>query len=167
MPKIDESKVADILNSLLTENVNRGENLVKNLEKSASEFSKTLDCLDKKVTARAAEVQELTKILTVAPKLGKTLKISTIITSFTVGAALAAMFFSYSISAITYKYIESNSAHRELTQKYIELENYAILLKNKNEALERTLRLTLTPSGREKFTEIFSEELQKIEKESK
>ena len=61
MPKIDENKIADILNSLLTESINRGENLVKNLEKSASEFSKTLDSLDKKVTARAVEVQELVK----------------------------------------------------------------------------------------------------------
>jgi hypothetical protein len=165
MPKIDENKLADILNTLLTDNIKMGSNLVQDLENSVNVFNKNVDSLDKKVTARAEEVKELAKILTVAPKLGKTLKISTIVTSFASGAALAAMFFSYSLSSVTFHFMVANNAQKELTLKYDELENYAILLKNKNEALERTLGLTLTPSGREKFNKLFSEELQKIKEQ--
>ena len=59
----------------------------------------------------------------------------------------------------------ANNAQKELTLKYDELENYAIILKNQNEAYKRSLERTLTSNGRGKFNEIFSEELQKIEKE--
>lgn len=167
MPKIDESKLADILNSILTENINRGENLVKNLEKSASEFSKTLDILDKKVTARAVEVQELVKALNNAPKVSKAIKYQTIFICVLTGIVLASLFFSYSLSTVTYNYVKTNNSYKEFIQKYDELENYAILLKNQNEAYKRTLDKTLTQNGREKFREIYMEELEKIKEESK
>lgn len=165
MPKIDESKIADILNSLLTDNILRGENLIQNLDKSASDLSKTVKALDGSIVARAAEVKELAKALNNAPKVSKAIKYQTIFICVLTGIVVASLFFSYYLSTVTYNYVKTNNALKELTQKYDELENHAILLKNKNEALERTLRLTLTPNGREKFNELFSEELQKIEKE--
>lgn len=165
MPKIDESKIADILNSLLTDNILRGENLIQNLDKSASDLSKTVKALDGSIVARAAEVKELAKALNNAPKVSKAIKYQTIFICVLTGIVVASLFFSYYLSTVTYNYVKTNNALKELTQKYDELENYAILLKNKNEALERTLGLTLTPNGREKFNELFSEELQKIEKE--
>lgn len=165
MPKIDESKIADILNSLLTDNILRGENLIQNLDKSASDLSKTVKALDGSIVARAAEVKELAKALNNAPKVSKAIKYQTIFICVLTGIIISALFFSYSTSVITYNYVKTHNTYQELTQKYDELENYAILLKNKNEALERTLGITLTPNGREKFNELFSEELQKIEKE--
>jgi hypothetical protein len=167
MPKIDESKIADILNSLLTDNIKMGSNLIQDLEKSASEFSKTLDSLDKKVTARAEEVKELAKILANAPKLGKTLKISTILASFVAGTAFAALIYAYPLGSMTYKFIQKEMDVKDFSVKYIELENYTLVLKNQNEAYKRTLERTLKADGREKFREIYMEELAKIKEESK
>ena len=81
------------------------------------------------------------------------------------GIVLASLFFSYSLSSVTFYFMIANNAQKELTLKYDELENYAIILKNQNEAYKRSLERTLTSNGRGKFNEIFSEELQKIEKE--
>ena len=42
MPKIDENKLADILNSLLTDNILKGENLIQDFEKSVNNFNKNV-----------------------------------------------------------------------------------------------------------------------------
>ena len=165
MPKIDENKLADILNSLLTDNILKGENLIQEISKSSSDLFQTVKTLDGSVATRATEVKELVKALKNTPKISKAIKYQTIFICVLTGIVISALFFSYSTSVITYNYVKTHNTYQELTQKYDELENYAILLKNKNEALERTLGLTLTPNGREKFNELFSEELQKIEKE--
>lgn len=165
MPKIDESKIADILNSLLTENIKTGESLISKMDKSVGNLTIVVKALDGSVATRTSEIQELVKALNNAPKVSKAIKYQTIFICVLTGIIISALFFSYSTSVITYNYVKTHNTYQELTQKYDELENYAILLKNKNEALERTLGLTLTPNGREKFNELFSEELQKIEKE--
>lgn len=165
MPKIDENKIADILNTLLTESILKGENLIQQMNQSVNNFNKNVDSLTNTLSARTSEVQELVKALNNAPKVSKAIKYQTIFICVLTGIIISALFFSYSTSVITYNYVKTHNTYQELTQKYDELENYAILLKNKNEALERTLGLTLTPNGREKFNELFSEELQKIEKE--
>lgn len=165
MPKIDESKIADILNSLLTENIKTGESLISKMDKSVGNLTIVVKALDGSVATRTSEIQELVKAINNAPKVSKAIKYQTIFICVLTGIIISALFFSYSTSVITYNYVKTHNTYQELTQKYDELENYAILLKNKNEALERTLGLTLTPNGREKFNELFSEELQKIEKE--
>ena len=167
MPKIDENKIVDILNSLLTDNILRGENLIQNLDKSASDLSKTVKTLEDNVAARSEEIKELAKILANAPKLGKTLKISTILASFVAGAAFAALIYAYPLSSITYKFIQAEVDVKEFSTKYTELENYTLVLKNQNEAYKRTLDKTLTKNGVEKFREIYMEELEKIKEESK
>lgn len=165
MPKIDESKIADILNSLLTENIKTGESLIEKMTQSLDSFNKSVEYFSSTISSRTSEVQELIKVLKGAPKISKAIKYETIFICVLTGIVLASLFFSYSLSTVTYNYIESNLAHRELIKKYDELENYAILLKNQNEAYKRTFQQTLTPKGRERFNEIFSEELQKLEKE--
>ncbi|WP_122868464.1 hypothetical protein [Campylobacter showae] len=165
MPKIDENKLADILNGLLTESILKGENLIQQMNQSVNNFNKNVDSLTNTLSARTSEIQELIKVLKGAPKISKAIKYETIFICVLTGIVLASLFFSYSLSTVTYNYIESNLAHRELIKKYDELENYAILLKNQNEAYKRTFQQTLTPKGRERFSEIFSEELQKLEKE--
>ena len=165
MPKIDESKIADILNSLLTENIKTGESLISKMDKSVGNLTIVVKALDGSVATRTSEIQELVKAINNAPKVSKAIKYQIIFICVLTGIIISALFFSYSTSVITYNYVKTHNTYQELTQKYDELENYAILLKNKNEALERTLGLTLTPNGREKFNELFSEELQKIEKE--
>jgi len=168
MPKIDENKVADLLNTLLTDSINRGENLIQDFEKSVNIFNKNVGDFSSELSSKTNELKGLVVALKSAPKLGKTIKISVIIASFVAGAAFAALIYAYPLSTITYNYIESNSAHQALATKYYELENYAILLKNQNEAYKRSLEKTLTLNGRERFNEIFSEELQKIiQKETK
>lgn len=166
MPKIDESKLADILNSLLTENIKTGENLIQNLDKSASDLSKTVKALDCSVTARAAEVKELAKILANAPKLGKTIKISAILASFAAGAALASLLFVYSISSISIRYVQTNNEYIELIAQYNELSNQA-------ESMDKKLRAhikvydRLDAKSREALVNILVEETNKIDKEPK
>jgi hypothetical protein len=164
MPKIDEAKLADILNSLLTDSINRGENLIGKLEKSTDSFNKSVESFSNNISSRTSEIQELTKILANAPKISKTLKLSSLAASFVAGAAFAALIYAYPLSSITYKFIQAEID----SAKYTELENYALVLQNQNEAYKRSLEKTLTLNGRERFNEIFSEELQKIiQKESK
>ena len=167
MPKIDENKLADILNSLLTDNIKTGSNLIEKMDKSVSDLSMVVKTLDGSVATRTSEVQELIKALNSAPKISKAIKYQTIFICVLTGIVISALFFSYSISVITYNYIESNSAHGELIKKYDELENYTLVLKNQNEAYKRTLDKTLTKNGVEKFREIYMEELEKIKEESK
>lgn len=167
MPKIDESKLADILNSLLTDNILKGENLIEKMTQSVNNFNKNVESLTNTLSARTSEVKELVKAISSIPKLGKTLKISTIVASFAVGVALGAILFSYSLSSVTFNFLKTSNALKELTQKYDKLENDAIALRHENEALNRTLRLTLTQNGVEKFREIYMEELEKIKEESK
>ena len=165
MPKRDENKLADILNTLLTDNIKTGESLIEKMTQSVDSFNKSVECFSNNINSRTSEVKEFIAALKSAPKISKTLKLSSLVSSFAVGAALAAMFFSYSISTITYNYIESNLAHRELMKKYDELERYALSLDNQNEAFKNTLVKTLTQNGVEKFNELFSEELQKIKEQ--
>ena len=167
MPKIDENKIADILNSLLTESINRGSDLVQDLEKSVNNFNKNVDSLTNTLSACTSEIQELAKILANAPKISKTLKLSSLAASFAVGVVLGAILFSYSLSSVTFNFVKASNALKELTLKYDELENYAIALRHENEAYKRTLDKTLTQNGVEKFREIYMEELEKIKEESK
>lgn len=135
MPKIDESKLADILNTLLIENINRGENLVRDLEKSVNVFNKNVDSLTNTVSARTSEVQGLVKALNNAPKVSKAIKYQTIFICVLTGIVISALFFSYSIGSVTYNYIESNSAHRELVKKYDELEKLRDILAARKRSL--------------------------------
>ena len=167
MPKIDENKIADILNSLLTESINRGSDLVQDLEKSTDSFNKSVACLTNTLSARAEEVRGLVAALKSAPKISKTLKLSSLAASFAVGVVLGAILFSYSLSSVTFNFVKASNALKELTLKYDELENYAIALRHENEAYKRTLEMTLKADGREKFREIYMEELAKIKEESK
>lgn len=167
MPKIDENKLADILNSLLTESILKGENLIQNLDKSLADLSKAAKVLDGSVAARSEEIKELVVALKSTPKLGKTLKISTILASFVAGAAFAALIYAYPLGSVTYKFIQAEVDVKEFSTKYTELENYTLVLKNQNEAYKRTLGKTLTKNGVEKFREIYMEELEKIKEESK
>ena len=165
MPKIDENKIADILNTLLTESILKGENLIQQMNQSVNNFNKNVDSLTNTLSARTSEVQELVKALNNAPKVSKAIKYQTIFICVLTGIVLASLFFSYSLSTVTYNYVKTNNSYKEFIQKYDELENYAILLKNQNEAYKRTFQQTLTPKGRERFNEIFSEELQKIKEQ--
>jgi hypothetical protein len=167
MPQIDESKLADILNSLLTDNIKIGSKLVQDLEKSTDSFNKSVESFSNNISSRTSEVKELAKTLNNAPKISKTLKISSLAASVAVGAALGAILFSYSLSNVTFNFLKASNALKELTQKYDELENYAIALQHENIAYKRTLDKTLTQNGREKFREIYMEELEKIKEESK
>lgn len=167
MPKIDESKIADILNSLLTENIKTGESLISKMDKSVGNLTMVVKALDGSVATRTSEVQELVKALKNTPKISKAIKYQTVFICVLTGITISAIFFSYSLSSITFQFIKSSSALKELTLKYTELENYAISLKNQNEAYRRSLEKTLTATGSEKFNEIFLEELQKIEKEQR
>lgn len=171
MPKIDESKLADILNSLLTDNILRGESLIQNLDKSASDLSKTVKALDCSVTARAAEVKELAKILANAPKLGKTIKISAILASFVAGVAFAAAVYAWPLVSITHKFIQAEID----SAKYTELENYVIKLQNDVETYKNELTVyirtfdRLNDNYKDLLGKVLQEERQKIqqEKESK
>ena len=166
MPKIDESKIADILNSLLTENIKTGESLISKMDKSASDLSKTVKALDCSVTARAAEVKELAKTLSTAPKIAKTIKTSTIIASFVAGAALASLLFVYSISSISIRYVQTNNEYIELIAQYNKLSNQADIL---NKKLRAHIKVYdhLDAKSREALVNILAEETNKIEKESK
>lgn len=168
MPKIDENKLADILNSLLTDNILRGENLIQNLDKSASDLSKTVKTLDGNVAARSEEIKELAKILANAPKLGKTLKISTILASFVAGAAFAALIYAYPLGSVTYKFIQAEID----SAKYTELKNYAIKLQSDVEAYKNELTVyirtfdRLNDNYKDLLGKVLEEERQKL-KESK
>nr|DAP38379.1 MAG TPA: hypothetical protein [Caudoviricetes sp.] len=163
MPKIDESKLADILNSLLTENIKAGENLIQDFEKSVNNFNKNVKDFSSTINFRAEEVGGLVAALKSAPKISKTLKLSSLAASFAVGAAFSAALFAYPLSSITYKYIQAN----KLTQKYDELERYALTLEINLKAFEKTVQKTLKPENQGLFDEIFLEELRKIKEESK
>ena len=152
---------------MLTYSINRGENLTQDFEKSVNNFNKNVDSLTNTLSACTSEIQELAKILANAPKISKTLKLSSLAASFVAGAAFAALIYAYPLSSITYKFIQAEVDVKEFSTKYIELENYTLVLKNQNEAYKRTLDKTLTKNGVEKFREIYMEELEKIKEESK
>ena len=168
MPKIDESKIADILNTLLTDNILKGENLIQNLDKSVSNLSKTAKTLDGNVAARSEEIKELAKILANAPKLCKAIKISAILASFAVGVAVAALLFLYPIGSITYKFIQAREAYSELVIKYDEISKQASKL---NTELKAHIKVydRLDSNSKQALVNILIEERQKIqqEKESK
>ena len=167
MPKIDENKLADILNGLLTDNIKTGESLIEKMAQSVDSFNKSAECFSNNINSRTSEVKELVKALNNAPKVSKAIKYQTIFICVLTGIVVASLFFSYYLSTVTYNYVKTNNALKELTQKYDELENYAIIPKNQNEAYKRTLDKTLTQNGVEKFREIYMEELEKIKGESK
>ncbi len=152
---------------MLTYSINRGENLIQDFEKSVNNFNKNVDSLTNTLSACTSEIQELAKILANAPKISKTLKLSSLAASFVAGAAFAALIYAYPLSSITYKFIQAEVDVKEFSTKYTELENYTLVLKNQNEAYKRTLDKTLTKNGVEKFREIYMEELEKIKEESK
>ena len=52
MPKIDENKLADILNSLLTDNILKGENLIQDFEKSVNNFNKNVADFSSTISSR-------------------------------------------------------------------------------------------------------------------
>ena len=152
---------------MLTYSINRGENLTQDFEKSVNNFNKNVDSLTNTLSACTSEIQELAKILANAPKISKTLKLSSLAASFVAGAAFAALIYAYPLSSITYKFIQAEVDVKEFSTKSTELENYTLVLKNQNEAYKRTLDKTLTKNGVEKFREIYMEELEKIKEESK
>lgn len=168
MPKIDENKLADILNSLLTENINRGENVVKNLQESASEFSKTLDGFTNTISAGTSEVKQLAKALSTSSKIAKTIKTSTIIASFVAGVAFAAALYAWPFVSITHKFIQAEID----SAKYTELENYAIKLQNDVETYKNELTVyirtfdRLNDNYKDLLGKVLEEERQKL-KESK
>lgn len=167
MPQIDETKVADILNSLLTDNILKGENLIQDFEKSVNNFNKNVADFSSTISSRTSEVQEVIKILKGVPKISKTLKLSSLAASFVAGTAFAALIYAYPLSSITYKFIQAEVDVKEFSTKYTELEKYVIALRHENVAYKRTLDKTLTQNGVEKFREIYMEELEKIKEASK
>jgi len=167
MPRIDENKIADILNTLLTESILKGENLIQQMNQSVNVLNKNVDSLTNTLSARTSEIQELVKALKNTPKISKTLKLSSLAASFVAGAAFAALIYAYPLSSITHKFIQAEVDVKEFSTKYTELEKYAIALRHENIAYKRTLDKTLTQNGVEKFREIYMEELEKIKEESK
>lgn len=161
MPKIDESKLADILNSLLTDNILKGENLIQNLDKSVNIFNKNMNGFTNTLSARTSEVQELVKALNNAPKLGKTLKISAIIASFAAGAAFAAAVYAWPLVSITHKFIQAEID----SAKYTELENDVEAYKNELTVYIRTFD-RLNDNYKDLLGKVLEEERQKL-KESK
>jgi hypothetical protein len=166
MPKIDENKVADLLNTLLTDNILKGENLIQQMNQSTTIFNKNVDVLTNTLTERTSEVQELIKVLKSAPKLGKTIKISAILASFAAGAALASLLFVYSISSISIRYVRTNNEYIELITQYNELSEQADTL---NKRLRAHIKVydRLDAKSREALVNILVEETNKIEKEPK
>lgn len=171
MPKIDENKLADILNSLLTDNVNRGENLIKDLEKSTEVFNKNVGNFASELSSKTNELKELVVALKSTPKLGKTIKISTIIASFIAGVAFAAAVYAWPLVSITHKFIQAEID----SAKYTELENYVIKLQNDVETYKNELTAyirtfdRLNDNYKDLLGKVLQEERQKIqqEKESK
>lgn len=166
MPKIDESKLADILNSLLTESIKTGSNLIQDFEKSVNIFNKNVGDFSSELSSKTNELKELVATLKSAPKLGKTIKISAILASFVAGAALASLLFVYSISSISIRYVRTNNEYIELIAQYNELSNQA-------ESMDKKLRAhikvydRLDAKSREALIGILVEETNKIEKETK
>lgn len=170
MPKIDENKLADILNSLLTDNILKGENLIQDFEKSVNNFNKNVADFSSTISSRTSEAKELAKILASAPKLGKTIKTSTIIASFAVGVAFAALLFLYPMGSITYKFIQEQEVYSELEVKYNEILKQTNKL---NTELKAHIKVydRLDSNSKQALVNILIEERQKIiqqqEKESK
>lgn len=170
MPKIDENKLADILNSLLTDNILKGENLIQEISKSSSDLFQTVKTLDGSVATRATEVKELVKAISNIPKISKTIKTSTIIASFAVGVAFAALLFLYPMGFITYKFIQEQEVYSELEVKYNEILKQTNKL---NTELKAHIKVydRLDSNSKQALVNILIEERQKIiqqqEKESK
>ena len=166
MPKIDESKLADILNTLLTDSILKGENLIEKMSQSVNIFNKNVDSLTNTLSTRTFEIQELTKSLKNAPKISKTLKLSSLAASFAAGAALASLLFVYSISSISIRYVRTNNEYIELITQYNELSNQAESIAKKLRAHIKVYD-RLDAKSREALIGILAEETNKIEKESK
>ena len=166
MPKIDEAKLADLLNTLLTDNIKTGSNLIQEISKSSSDLFQTVKTLDGSVATRATEVKELVKAISNIPKISKTIKTSTIIASFAAGATLASLLFVYSISSISIRYVRINNEYIELITQYNELSNQA---ESMNKKLRAHIKVYdhLDAKSREALIGILAEETNKIEKESK
>lgn len=171
MPKIDENKLADILNSLLTDNILKGENLIQDFEKSVNNFTKNVADFSSTISSRTSEVKELAKALSPAPKIAKTIKTSTIIASFVAGVAFAAAVYAWPLVSITHKFIQAEID----SAKYTELENYVIKLQNDVETYKNELTAyirtfdRLNDNYKDLLGKVLQEERQKIqqEKESK
>lgn len=168
MPQIDESKLADILNTLLTDNILKGENLIQDLEKSTEVFNKNVGNFSSELSSKTNELRWLVAALNNAPKLGKTLKISTILASFVAGAAFAALIYAYPLGSVTYKFIQAEID----SAKYTELKNYAINLQSDVEAYKNELTVyirtfdRLNDNYKDLLGKVLEEERQKL-KESK
>lgn len=161
MPKIDESKIADILNSLLTASINRGENLIQDLDKSVNTFNKNVDSLTNTLSARTSEVKELAKALSPAPKIAKTIKTSTIIASFVAGVAFAAAVYAWPLVSVSNKFIQTREAYSELVIKYDEISKQASKL---NTELRAHIKVydRLDSNSKQALVNILIEERQKI-----
>ena len=161
MPQIDESKLADILNTLLTDNILKGENLIQDLEKSTEVFNKNVGNFSSELSSKTNELRWLVAALNNAPKLGKTLKISTILASFAAGAAFAAAVYAWPLVSITHKFIQAEID----SAKYTELENDVEAYKNELTVYIRTFD-RLNDNYKDLLGKVLEEERQKL-KESK
>ena len=166
MPKIDEAKLADLLNTLLTDNIKTGSNLIEKMSQSVSIFNKNVENFASELSSKTNELKELVVALKSAPTLGKTIKISAILASFAAGAALASLLFAYSISSISIRYVRTNNEYIELITQYNELSNQA---ESMNKKLRAHIKVYdhLDAKSREALIGILAEETNKIEKESK
>ena len=166
MPKIDEAKLADLLNTLLTDNIKTGSNLIEKMSQSVSIFNKNVENFASELSSKTNELKELVVALKSAPTLGKTIKISAILASFAAGAALASLLFVYSISSISIRYVRTNNEYIELITQYNELSNQA---ESMNKKLRAHIKVYdhLDAKSREALIGILAEETNKIEKESK
>lgn len=152
---------------MLTYSINRGENLIQDFEKSVNNFNKNVDSLINTLSACTSEIQELVKILANAPKISKTLKLSSLAASFVAGAAFAALIYAYPLSSITYKFIQAEID----SAKYTDLENYAIKLQNDVETYKNELAVyirtfdRLNDNYKDLLGKVLQEERQKIQQE--
>ena len=168
MPKIDESKIADILNTLLTDNIKMVSNLIQDLEKSTEIFNKNVGNFSSELSSKTNELKELVAALKSAPKIAKTIKTSTIIASFVAGVAFAAALYAWPLVSITHKFIQAEID----SAKYTELENYAIKLQNDVETYKNELTVyirtfdRLNDNYKDLLGKVLEEERQKL-KESK
>lgn len=164
MPKIDENKLADILNSLLTDSILRGENLIEKMSQSVNVFNKNVDSLTNVLSARTSEVQELIEALKNTPKISKTLKLSSLAASFAAGAAFAAAVYAWPLVSVSNKFIQAREAYSELVIKYDEISKQASKL---NTELRAHIKVydRLDSNSKQALVNILIEERQKIQQE--
>ena len=161
MPQIDESKLADILNTLLTDNILKGENLIQDLEKSTEVFNKNVGNFSSELSSKTNELRWLVAALNNAPKLGKTIKTSTIIASFVAGVAFAAALYAWPLVSVSNKFIQTREAYSELVIKYDEISKQASKL---NTELRAHIKVydRLDSNSKQALVNILIEERQKI-----